>query len=272
MESKGWFQDLFRVSKPIIAMAHLPALPGTPRYDREGGVDRIVEWVARDVAHLTAGGVDAIMYCNEDDRPYIFEAGVEQVAAMARVIAETRPVVVPFGVDFLWDPVAAMAVAHATGARFVRGVLTGVYESDMGLWSPSAGRLARFRSEIGAEEIRVLYNVVPEFASPLGTRSEVERAHSAVVSSLADAVLVSGKMAGVEADLSVIRDIKEAVDVPVLVNTGVRPDNVGDYLSIADGAIVGSSLKEDGYTWNPVDPERVERLMKQVKQIRRPIQ
>ncbi|MBA7602171.1 hypothetical protein ES703_09257 [subsurface metagenome] len=269
MDFKRWFHDLFQVSKPVIAMAHLPALPGTPRYDRENGVDHIVEWVARDVAHLVAGGVDAIMYCNEDDRPYVFEAGVEQIAAMARVIAETKPTDIPFGVDFLWDPIAAMAVAHATGGRFIREVLTGVYESDMGLWSPNAGRLARFRSQIGADDIRVLYNVVPEFASTLGSRSVVERAHSAVVSSLADAILVSGKMAGAEADLSVIEAIKGAVDVPVLVNTGVKPHNVGDYLSIADGAIVGSSLKEDGYTWNPVDPRRVERLMEQVKQIRR---
>jgi membrane complex biogenesis BtpA family protein len=269
MESKGWFRDLFKVRKPVIAMAHLPALPGTPRYDREGGVTHIVEWVARDVTHLTAGGVDAIMYCNEDDRPYVFETGAEQIAAMARVVAETKPNGIPFGVDFLWDPMAAMAVAHATGARFIREVLTGVYESDMGLWSPSAGKLARFRSQIGADDIRVLYNVVPEFASPLGSRSEVERGHSAVVSSLADAILVSGKMAGAEADLTVIEAIKEAVDVPVLVNTGVKPHNVRDYLSVADGAIVGSSLKEDGHTWNPVDPLRVEQLMEQVKQVRK---
>ena len=272
MESKGWFHDLFKVNKPIIAMAHLPALPGTPRYDREKGVEHIVQWVARDVAHLTAAGVNAVMYCNEDDRPYVFEAGAEQVAAMARVVAETRPTGIPFGVDFLWDPTAAMAVAHATGARFIREVLTGVYESDMGLWSPSAGRLARFRSQIGADDIRVFYNVVPEFASPLGSRSEAERAHSAAVSSLADAILVSGKMAGAEADLSVIEAIKGAVEVPVLVNTGVNPDNVGEYLKVADGAIVGSSLKEDGYTWNPVDPDRVKRFMEQARKARLPPQ
>ncbi len=220
------------------------------------------------MAHLVAGGVDAIMFCNEDDRPYVFEAGIEQIAAMTRVIAEVKPVDLPFGVDFLWDPMAAMALAHATGGRFIRGVLTGVYESDMGLWSPNAGKLARFRSQIGAGDIKVFYNVVPEFASPLGSRSEVERAQSAVVSSLADVILVSGKMAGAEADLSVIEDIKNNIDAPVFVNTGVKPHNVQEYLSVADGAIVGSSLKVDGYTWNPVDPRRIEQLMEQVKQVR----
>ena len=268
MNSKGWFTDLFKVPKPIIAMAHLPALPGTPRYDRKKGVKHIVEWVARDITHLVEGGVDAIMFCNEDDRPYVFEAGIEQIAAMTRVIAEAKPTDIPFGVDFLWDPMAAMAVAHATGGRFIREVLTGVYESDMGLWSPNAGKLARFQSQIGGDNIKIFYNVVPEFASPLGSRSAVERAHSAVVSSLADAILVSGKMAGAEADLSLIQDIKYHIETPVFVNTGVKPQNVQNYLSIADGAIVGSSLKVDGHTWNPVDPKRVEEFMGQVIQVR----
>ena len=268
MNSKTWFKDLFKTSNPIIAMAHLPALPGTPRYDMKKGIEHLVESVRRDVEHLIDGGVDAIMFCNEDDRPYVFEAGIEQIAAMTRVITETKPRSIPFGVDFLWDPKAAIAMAHATGASFIREVLTGVYESDMGLWSPDVGEFMRFRSNIGAENIRVFFNVVPEFASPLGSRSEVERAHSAVVSSLADVILVSGKMAGSEADLSVIRDIKEHIDVPVLVNTGVKPRNVKEYLSVADGAIVGSSLKIDGYTWNPVDPDRVKELMALVEALR----
>jgi len=268
MGSKTWFKDLFKTSKPIIAMAHLPALPGTPRYDREKGVEHLIERVRKDIEHLEHSGVDAIMFCNEDDRPYVFEAGIEQIAAMTRVITETKPTSIPFGVDFLWDPKAAIAMAHATGASFIREVLTGVYESDMGLWAPDVGEFMRFRNQIGAENIRVFFNVVPEFASPLGSRSEVERAHSAVVSSLADVILVSGKMAGSEADLSVIRDIKEHIDVPVLVNTGVKPGNVKEYLSVADGAIVGSSLKIDGYTWNPVDPDRVTKLMALVEELR----
>ena len=268
MNSKGWFKDLFKTEKPIIAMAHIPALPGTPRYDHRGGMQYLVDWVRRDVELLVDGGVDAIMFCNEDDRPYVFEAGIEQVAAMSRVVAETKPTGIPFGVDFLWDPMAAIAVAQATGASFMREVLTGVYESDMGLWSPDAGKFGRFRSQIGAEDIRVFYNVVPEFASPLGTRTPAERAHSAVVSSLADVILVSGKMAGAEADLSVIQAVKGSVEVPVLVNTGVKSENVKEYLSIADGAIVGSSLKADGFTWNPVDPDRVKQLMKEAKKAR----
>jgi membrane complex biogenesis BtpA family protein len=266
--SSDWFKNLFGVQKPIIAMAHIPALPGTPRYDRKKGVNYLVNWVKKDLVNLVDGGVDAVMFCNEDDRPYVFEAGIEQIATMSRIVAEAKPMGIPFGIDFLWDPKAALSVAHATGAAFMREVLTGVYESDMGLWSPDVGGFARFKANIGADAIRVFFNIVPEFASSIGSRGPVERAHTAVVSSLADVILVSGIMAGSEADISVIEAIKKKIDVPVLVNTGVNLQNVEDYLSVADGAIVGSSLKIDGFTWNPVDPYRVKKFMDKVNKIR----
>lgn len=265
----AWIAELFSTVKPAIAMAHVPALPGTPRYDEKGGMAAIVERLRPDVQLLVDGGFDAIMFCNEDDRPYVFEAGIEQIAAMTRVITELAPKSIPFGVDFLWDPMAAMAIAHATGASFIREVLTGLYESDMGLWSPSAGKVLRFRRQIGAENIRVFYNVAPEFGSPLGSRSVAQRARSAVVSCLADVILISGPMAGVEPDLALFKEVKAVIgDVPVFLNTGAKPENVAAYLQVADGVIVGSSLKVDGYTWNPVDPARVKAFMDRVREAR----
>ncbi len=265
----SWVKELFGTEKPVIAMAHLPALPGTPRYDADGGVNHIVEWVRSDVELLVQGGVDAIMFCNEDDRPYVFEAGIEQIAAMTRVVTELAPGTIPFGVDFLWDPMAAMAMAHATGASFVREVLTGLYESDMGLWSPNAGQVMRFRQRIGAQNVRVFYNVVPEFAASLGSRTIAQRARSAVVSCLADVILVSGPMAGSAPDIAYIEEVKAAIgDVPVLLNTGARAENITEYLRVADGVIVGSSLKTEGRTWNRVDPARLKTFMERVREAR----
>ncbi len=264
-------RDLFGVEKPVIAMAHLPALPGTPRYDPSLGVEGIVERVRADVEHLLAGGVDGILFCNEDDRPYSFHMDMEAVAVMTRVITEVRPQDRPFGVDFLWDAKAALAVAKATGAAFIREVVTGVYESDMGLWAPDAAALYRYRRQIDAEDVRIFANITPEFASPLGNRTVAQRAKSAVVSTLVDVILVSGPMAGAEPDVSWVREAKEAVgdEVPVLLNTGAKASNIRTFLQYADGVIVGSSLKVDGYTWNPVDPERVNAFMEVVKDIRR---
>lgn len=264
-----WFTGLFAKPRPVIAMAHLPALPGTPRYDAHGGVAAIIERVRTDVEMLVKGGVDAIMFCNEDDRPYVFQAGIEQIATMARVVAEVRPREIPFGVDFLWDPKAALAIAHATGASFVREVFTGLYESDMGLWAPNAGDALRFRRQIGAENVRVFFNVVPEFGWSLGPRDMAQRARSAAVSSLADLILVSGPMAGAAPDLSHVEKVKEGVgEVPVFLNTGAKPENISAYLEVADGVIVGSCLKVDGETWNPVDPDRVDEFMRVVEDAR----
>lgn len=251
--------QLFGTDKPIIAMAHVPAMPGTPLYDPAMGPDGIVEAVRRDVAHLVEGGVDAVMFCNENDRPYELEAGLEAAAMLARVVTECRPNSIPYGVDFLWDPMAAMAVAATTGAAFIREVATGAYESDMGLWTPDAAKLLRYRRHLDAGDVAVFMNVTPEFASPLGNRSVGQVARSVVVSSLADAILVSGPMAGAEPDLSALEEVKNAVgdDVPVFLNTGAKSTNIREFFRVADGCIVGSALKVDGHTWNPVDPQRV---------------
>ncbi len=260
------FQQIFgpRGRKPIIAMAHLPPLPGTPLYDAQAGVDGIVASVERDLRVLLVHDFDAVLFCNEGDRPYTLRAGFESVAVMTRVVSALAPTDRPFGVDFLWDAHAAMAVAAATGAAFIREVATGTYESDMGLWSPNAGGLLRYRRQIDAERVAVFMNVTPEFASTLGTRSVGQMARSTAVSSLADAVLISGPMAGAEPDVARVREAKAAVGelAPVLVNTGAKASNIAAFLEVADGVIVGSDLKRDGGTWNPVDPERVARFLK----------
>lgn len=264
------FIEVFGTDKPVITMAHLPALPGTPRYDESGGVDALVGWVRRDVEKLVAAGVDSILFCNEDDRPYTFHVGGEAIAAMTRVVTECKPEGIPFGVDLMWDPQAAMAVAAATGASFIREVVTGTYESDMGLWSPDAAEVLRYRRLLDAEDVMVFMNITPEFASPLGSRSVADRARSAVVSSLADAILIAGPMAGAEPDFEWVVEAKGAVggSTPVLLNTGARQDNIAKYLQVADGVIVGSALKVDGYTWNPVDPERLTAFMDAVQKAR----
>ena len=264
-----WIKELFGNCKPVIAMAHLPALPSTPRYNEALGIAGIIDRVRTDVDLLVKGGVDAVMFCNEDDRPYVFKATIDQIAVMTRVVTECRPKYLPFGVDFLWDPMAAMAIAHATGANFIREVLTGVYEFDMGLWSPDAGEVMRFRKQVGAEHVKVFYNIVPEFAASLGDRSIAQRARSAVVSCLADVILVSGPMAGSEPVVDHFYAIKEAVnEIPVFLNTGARVENISTFLKVADGVIVGSSLKEDGDTWNPVDPKRVKEFLVEVNKAR----
>ena len=257
------FRRIFAHQKPLIAMVHVPPLPGTPLYDPAAGVSGLVSAVQRDLEALLDAGFDGFLFCNEGDRPYELQAGLESAAVMARVVTECAPRERPFGVDFLWDAKCALAVAVATGASFMREVLTGTWESDMGLWQGEAAHVLRERRRLHADELAIMMNITPEFASPIGRRGPGEAARSAVVSSLADTILVSGAMAGADPGREVLEEVRAAVpaDIPVLLNTGARSDTIATYLQIADGCIVGSDLKVDGHTWNPVDPERAMRFV-----------
>lgn len=258
------FKSVFGETKPVIAMVHFGALPGSPLHDAGKGLEGLVDGAAKDLAALQQAGFDAVMFGNENDRPYEFAVDAASTATMAYVIGRLRPeITVPFGVNVLWDPMSCMALAAATGAAFVREILTGTYASDMGPWTPDAGKALRYRDRLGRRDLAVLYNVSAEFAWSLDRRSLADRARSAVFSSIPDAILVSGTITGEAAAMSDLEAVKEVLpDTPVLANTGVKHETVADVLRVADGCIVGSSLKVDGNTWNPVDPERAAEFMR----------
>ena len=263
------FQRLFGVPKPVIAMLHFPGLPGRPWHDRAAGMQRALDVVGRDLGALQAAGVDGVLFCNEADLPYQLKVGPEIPAAMAAVIGELRPDIrVPFGVNILWDALASLALARATGARFIREVLTGVYESDLGMIEPRIGEIAGYRAAIGAGDVALFDNVQPEFASAIGGRTVADRAKGAAFLGM-DAILISGPAAGVPFEMSDLAAAKAAVpDVPVIANTGVRADRIREIFAVADGAIVGTSLKVDGLTWNAVDPARATELMDAARAVR----
>ena len=163
----------------------------------------------------------------------------------------------------------SVALAAATGASFMREILTGTYASDMGPWTPNAGEAMRYRNRLGRSDLVMLNNVSAEFADSLDRRPLPDRARSAVFSSIPDAVLVSGAITGEAANASDLEAVKRVLpNTPVLANTGVRHATVADVLRVADGCIVGTSLKVDGNTWNPVDPERAREFMAIVKKTR----
>ena len=249
--------------KGVIAMAHIGALPGSPLYDADGGMAKLIDEVASDIEKLQAGGVHCIMFGNENDRPYQLMACPQSLAAMTAVVMAVKPMLkVPFGVNYLWDPVGSVALANATGASFAREIFTGLFASDMGMWEPNAGEALRLRRNLGCTDLKLLFNINAEFASSLDSRPIELRAKSAVFSSLADAILVSGPLTGQSAETSDLCKVREAVpDTPLLANTGVRIDNVQEIMSIADGCVIGTHFKVDGNTWNKVDADRVKRFM-----------
>ena len=264
------FKSVFGAGKPVIAMVHLGALPGSPLHDYEGGIEAIVENARKDLVALQAAGFDALMFGNENDRPYEFAVDTASTATMGYVIGRLRSeITVPFGVNVLWDPQSSIALAAATGARFVREIFTGTYASDMGPWTPDAGKAMRYRDRLGRQDLALLYNVSAEFAHSLDQRALPDRARSAVFSSIPDAILVSGAITGEAARMVDLEAVKKALPTtPVLANTGVKHATVADVLAIADGCIVGSSLKVDGDTWKAVDADRAAEFMRIVRQAR----
>ena len=264
------FHRIFGSTRAVIGMVHLGALPGSPLYDADAGVDGLVSAARRDLVALQDAGFDAVMFGNENDRPYELEVDTASSATMAAVIGALKAeITVPFGVNVLWDPMASVAVATATGAAFVREIFTGTYASDMGPWTPDAGKAMRYRDRLGRSDLALLYNVSAEFAYSLDRRPLPDRARSAVFSSIPDAVLVSGQITGEAAALTDLEAVKQVLpDTPVLANTGVKHETIGEVLKLADGCIVGSSLKVDGDTWKPVDPERARDFMRLAREAR----
>ena len=267
---ESWIKELFCVTKPIIGMCHLRALPGDPQFDPNKGLEWVYECSLADVQALQAGGVDAILFSNEFSLPYLTHVETVTVACMAAVIAQLKPYLhIPFGVNVLWDARASLDLAVATGARFVREVFTGVYGSDFGLWNTNPGAMIRHQHHIGAHNVRLFFNIVPESAVYLGQRQIADIARSTVFNARPDALCVSGLTAGSEVSTQTLKIVKDVVpQIPVFANTGVNLDNVAEQLAVADGAIIGSAFKVDGNTWNAVDVERVKAIMNKVKAIR----
>jgi membrane complex biogenesis BtpA family protein len=176
---------------------------------------------------------------------------------------------VPFGVNVLWDGMASIELATATGASFVREIFTGVYASDFGLWDTNVGQAARHRARLGAQGVKLLFNIVPESATYLAQRDIVDLTKTTVFATLPDGLCVSGLTAGASTDTQVLTQVKGAAgNVPVFVNTGVKAHNAQEQLSIADGAVIGTYFKNDGVFENEVVQSRVEELMAEVTALR----
>ncbi|MFF3101996.1 BtpA/SgcQ family protein [Viridibacillus arvi] len=265
-----WLKEVIGTEKAIIAMCHLLPLPGDPHYDREKGMDYVVEMARKDLLALQEGGVDSVMFSNEFSLPYLTNVKTETVAAMARVIGELKHLIkVPFGVNVLWDAKKSLDLAAATGAVFVREIFTGVYSSDFGLWNTNVGETVRHQAHLGAQNVKLIFNIVPEGAQYLAEREIESIAKSTVFNNRPDALCVSGLTAGTETNSQLLQRVKEIVpNTVVLANTGVRLHNLKEQLSIADGAVVGTTFKYEGNFENHVDQARVREFMIEVKAFR----
>ena len=254
--------SIFKTQKPVIGMVHLPASPGQPQFKSKPDLVEFINSVKADVKALQDGGVDGLLFCNESDLPYTTRVNSEVGAWTTFMIGAVHDQLkLPYGVNLLWDPIASIEAASASGAAFVREVMCGTFASEMGLLAPDPALVAQTRTRLKAEHIALFTNIVPEFALALEGRTVQQRAKAAEYFGF-DAILISGPVAGVPFSNEDLLAAKEtAKNIPVFANTGVNAKTIGETLKIADGVIAGSSMKVDGKTFNPVDPKRVIELV-----------
>lgn len=255
----------FAVDKPLIGMIHLVPLPGSVRYDRRG-LGPILEAALRELDALHSGGADAVIVENLGDAPYAVAAPRETVAAMSVIVHElVQQAKIPVGVNVLRnDGLAAMAIAAASGASFVRvNVFCGVAFTDQGIVEGQARDLHWLRRDLGTET-KILADVHVKHAAHL---TAVEAAAIDATRNAPDGLIVSGIATGRRTAPEDLQAVKSVSPLPVFVGSGVRIDNLSTYRD-ADGFIVGTVLKEDGRIDSPVDVERVRALAAAVAGLR----
>jgi uncharacterized protein len=253
-----------RFERTVIGMVHLPPLPGSPRWD--GSMARVVAAALADARALVEGGADAVLVENFGDAPFT-PGRVEPatVAAMSVAAAEVRKAFPRplLGVNVLKnDARAALAVAAAVGAEFIRvNVHAGAVLADQGIVQADAYGTLRDRRLLGVE-VAILADVGGKHAVPLAPVEVEQTARDLVHRGLADALVVSGPATGQATPLAEVKRVRSAVpEVPLLVGSGVTAETAAELLSVADGLIVGTSVKRGGDVRQPVDRARVETLV-----------
>ncbi len=253
--------QLFKSHKAFIGVVHLPALPGSPRWG--GSIDQVLARAEEEADALQQGGADGVIVENFGDAPFrIGRVDPDTVAGMTLAVNRVRQVVsLPIGINMLRnDAASALAVATATEAQFIRvNVHYGVMAADEGMVEGQAFETLRHRAALGAD-VKILADVLVKHAVPLGPLDLGLMARETAYRGLADGLIVTGPVTGLPAESDDVGVVRQAVpDRLLLVGSGVNADNARQLLPHADGAIIGTSLKEGGVVSNPIDPERVRR-------------
>lgn len=254
----------------LIAMIHVPALPGTPTYADNWPV--ALEKVAQEADLLARAGVDALLLENMHDTPYLArEVGPEVISSMTALALEVRKTApkLPCGIQILAGAnKAALAVALAAKLQFIRaeGFVFG-HLADEGWMNSDAAELLRYRKNIGAEHIFV-YTDIKKKHSAHALTADVSLAETAKAAQFfrSDGLIVTGTATGSQAKVKDLAAVKQACpDLPLLVGSGITPTNVEEYLPFADAFIVGSSLKKEGYWANDLEEERINSMVQAIK-------
>lgn len=257
----------------MIGMVHVQALPGTPFAKLP--ISRIIDDARKDAATLIEAGFDAILIENMHDIPYLNRTvGPEITATMAVVASRIREMTpCPLGIQILAGANRdAIAAALASGADFIRAEgFVFAHVGDEGLMNSDAGELLRYRKAIGAEHVAILTDIKKKHSSHAITQ-DVSLAETCEAAEFfgSDGLIITGTSTGKPADPFDVNAALSASSLPIVIGSGITPENLPLFWEMADGFIVGSWIKEGGKWNNPVDPDRAQALMKAASHLRHP--
>ena len=249
-------------AKTIIGMVHCLPLPGTPGFD--GDYQGIIRRAVEDAVTLEKAGVDAVIVENMGDTPFKAMLNTAQVAALSAAAAAVKDAIrIPVGIDAAFnDCKASLAIAGITGAQFIRvPVFVDTVLFTDGVIAPCARECVEYRKQLGLEHVRILADVQVKHAHMLLPHITGEQSAREAEANGADGIIVTGSEIGVETPIDMIARVKKVVHLPVFAGSGVKASNIGEQMHVADGGIIGSSLKKDGILTNPIDYELVREVM-----------
>ncbi len=253
----------FKDRSLVIGMVHCLALPGTPNFC--GDMKKVIDQAVTDAITLEKSGMDAIIIENMGDGPFGINLDIEQSCALAAISAlVAQKVNLPIGIDAAMNDYAtAFSIAKAIGADFVRlPVFVDTVEFFGGIIKPCAREAMKFRQNLGAENVKILADIQVKHTHMLLPHVTIEDSAKSAEACGADAIIVTGTHIGVETPIDIIKRVKQVTKLPVIAGSGVKTTNIKEQLQIADGAIVGSSLKEGGNIENPVSLELCTELIR----------
>jgi len=241
-------------------MIALPPMPGYPAFT---SIDALIDVALQDLERLEAGGVDGALVENDFDQPHTMVGGPEIHAAMTRV---TREVVakarIPIGVEVLLnDWRASLAIAASTGARFIRmDFFVDRVMTKCGPFEPDPAAVLAYRQTIRAEHVQLFTDLQVKYSTPIGEPKAIKQSAREAAAAGADAVIISGSETGIGPAPDDLRDA-HAGERPVLIGSGLTPENASALLPLASGAIVGTALRSGRTHADRVVLEQVRQLV-----------
>jgi len=251
--------------KFLAAMIAVLPLPGSPLYD--GNDQKIVDRALADLEVYIKADVDSIILENDHDLPYIQPPLDEKAVALMTKIAKEvrRRFDGPVGVQMLEAAnITSMEIAAEADLDYIRvEAFVFAHVGGSGIINGSAGKILRRRKQLKAEHIRLFADVKKKHGShsltiDLDIKDEIMQAEFF----MADGVIVTSQFTGLNPDKDELLKAKSVTKLPVLIGSGMTAENIQDYISLADGFIVGSYFRKDGKFLEKLDPERLNKFMR----------